>query len=70
MPIHIENLGLEARLQCQAKTLGSSSLEDVLARLVETQEEQNRWLLDHRAAIEASIEEGIAELDRGEGILR
>ena len=29
---------------------------------------QNAWLLENRAAIDAKIQQGIAELDRGEGI--
>jgi predicted transcriptional regulator len=29
---------------------------------------QNEWLLENRAAIQSNIAEGLAELDRGEGI--
>ena len=29
---------------------------------------QNEWLLENRTAIDAKIQQGIAELDRGEGI--
>jgi hypothetical protein len=29
---------------------------------------QNEWLLAHRDAVDAQIDQGIAELDRGEGI--
>jgi len=29
---------------------------------------QNEWLLENRAAIDVKIQQGIAELDRGEGI--
>jgi len=36
--------------------------------LLETQEEQDRWLLENRGAINSKIRRGIAELDRGEGI--
>ena len=36
--------------------------------LLETQEEQDRWLIDNRDAINAKIRRGIAQLDRGEGI--
>jgi hypothetical protein len=37
-------------------------------RLLETQEEQDRWLLENRETINAKIERGIDQLDRGEGI--
>lgn len=47
---------------------GSSSVEEVLLRLVETQEEQDRWLLENRTTVNAKIRIGIDQLDRGEGI--
>ena len=37
-------------------------------RLLETQEEQDRWLLGNREAINAKIRRGIEQLDRSEGI--
>lgn len=43
-------------------------MEEVLARLLETQEEQDRWLLENRGAIQAKIRLGIEQLDHGEGI--
>ena len=36
--------------------------------LLETQEEQDRWLLENRETINAKIIRGIEQLDRGEGI--
>ena len=39
-----------------------------MLRLLETQEEQDRWLLENRGAINAKIRRGIEQLDRGEGI--
>lgn len=36
--------------------------------IFESQEEQDRWLLANRDAIDAKIRRGIEELDRGEGI--
>jgi hypothetical protein len=39
-----------------------------LLRLLETQEEQDRWLLENRDEIHAQIRQGIDQLDRGEGI--
>jgi hypothetical protein len=35
---------------------------------LETQGEQDRWLLENREAINAKIRRGIEQLDRGEGI--
>jgi hypothetical protein len=35
---------LEARIQKQLQATGSSSVEEVLLRLLDTQEEQDRWL--------------------------
>jgi len=37
-------------------------------RLLDTQEEQDRWLLENRNAINTQIRRGIGQLDRGEGI--
>jgi hypothetical protein len=68
MTIEIRDASLEARLKKQLQATGSSSVEEVLLRLLETQEEQDRWLSENREAINAKIRRGIEELDRGEGI--
>jgi predicted transcriptional regulator len=68
MNIEIHDAALEARIQRQIQATGSGSAEEALLRLVETQEEQDRWLLANRDAIDAKIRRGLAELDRGEGI--
>jgi predicted transcriptional regulator len=68
MNIEIRNAALQARIQKQLESTGSGSVEEVLQRLLETQEEQDRWLLENRDAINAKIRRGIAQLDRGEGI--
>ena len=68
MNIEIRDPALEARLQRQLQAAGSGSVKEVLARLLETQEEQDRWLLENREAINAKIKRGIDQLDRGEGI--
>ena len=39
-----------------------------MLHLLETQEEQDRWLLENREAINTKIKRGIEQLDRGEGI--
>jgi hypothetical protein len=68
MNIEIRNAALEARIQKQLQATGSGSVEEVLVRLLETQEEQDRWLLENREAINTKIRRGIDQLDRGEGI--
>jgi post-segregation antitoxin (ccd killing protein) len=66
MHIDIQDPALEARLQKQIQATGSA--EEALSRLLQTQEEQDRWLLENREAINAKIRRGIEQLDRGEAI--
>jgi hypothetical protein len=68
MNIEIRSASLQARIQKQLEATGSASVEEVLLRLLETQEEQDRWLQENKDAIDAKIRRGIAQLDRGEGI--
>jgi predicted transcriptional regulator len=68
MNIEIRDSSLEARLQKQLEATDAGSVEELLARLLETQEEQDRWLLENREWIDAKIRRGTAQLDRGEGI--
>ena len=68
MNIEIHDAALEARLRKQLQVTGSGSVEEVLVRLLETQEEQDRWLLENREAIDAKIRRGIDQLERCEGI--
>ena len=68
MNIEIHDAALEARIQKQLQSTASGSVEEVLLRLLETQEEQDRWLLENRETINAKIWRGIEQLDRGEGI--
>jgi predicted transcriptional regulator len=68
MNIEIRDASVEARIQRQIRATGASSPEEALLRLLETQEEQDRWLLESREAINAKIRRGIEQLDRGEGI--
>ncbi len=51
MTIEIRNAALEARLQKQLQATGSSSVEEVWQRLLETREEQDRWLLENKESI-------------------
>jgi len=66
--IEIRDPALEARLRKQLQATGSGSVEEVLLRLLETQEEQDRWLLENRDTIDAKIRRGVEQLERGEGI--
>lgn len=68
MNIEIHDPNLEVRLQKQVETTGSGSIEEALLRLLETQEEQDRWLAENRAEINKKIRRGLEQLDRGEGI--
>jgi hypothetical protein len=68
MNIEIHDTALEARIQKQIQATGAASAEEALLRLLETQEEQDRWLLENKNAISAKIRRGIDQLDRGEGI--
>ena len=68
MNIEIRDPELEARLRKQLEATGSGSVEEVLLRLLETQEEQDRWLLENRDTINTKIRRGIEQLDRGDVI--
>jgi hypothetical protein len=68
MNIEIRDAGIQARLRKQIEATGSDSVEEALVHLLETQEEQDRWLLENREAINSRIKNGIDELNHGEGI--
>ena len=68
MTIEIHDTALEARLRKQIQSTGAASAEEALQRMLETQEEQDRWLLENKEAINVKIRRGMEELDRGEGI--
>ena len=68
MNIEIHDDGLGARIKKQLQATGSASVEEVLVRLLETQEERDRWLSQNRETINAKIRRGIYQLNRGQGI--
>jgi hypothetical protein len=68
MNIEIRDRALEARIQRQIQATGSGRIEEVLLRLLETQEEQDRWLLENREENNKKIRRGTGQLDRGAGI--
>jgi len=66
MNIEIHDTALEARIQRQIQATGAASAEEALLHLLETQEEQDRWLLENKATINAKIRRGIDQLERGD----
>ena len=68
MLIEIQDASVEARLNKQMRLTGAASAEEALLRLLETQEEQDRWLTENRETISAKILRGIEQIERGEGI--
>ena len=68
--IEINDRALEARIQKQIQATGASSAEEALVRLLETQEEQDRWLLENKNSINVKIRRGIDQLDRGAAFLK
>ena len=47
---------------------GYENADDAIDAALEMLRSQNEWLLANRDAVDARIRQGIAELDRGEGI--
>jgi hypothetical protein len=47
---------------------GFESTDDAMDAALEMLRSQNEWLLENRTAIDAKIRQGIAEIERGEGI--
>lgn len=68
MNIEIQDARVEARITRQMQAMGAASAEEALLRLLDTQEEQDRWLLVNKTAISSKIRRVIEQLDRGEGI--
>ena len=68
MQIEIHDAALEARIRRQIQATGASTPEEALLHLLETQEEQDRWLMENRETINTKIRRGMEQLDRGEGI--
>ena len=68
MQIEIHSADLEARIRRQIQVTGASTPEEALLHLLETQEQQDRWLMENRETINTKIRRGIEQLDRGEGI--
>jgi Arc/MetJ-type ribon-helix-helix transcriptional regulator len=50
------------------RTSGYANPDEAIASALEMLRSQQAWLLADRDAVDAKIRQGIAELDRGEGI--
>jgi Arc/MetJ-type ribon-helix-helix transcriptional regulator len=50
------------------RTGGYANPDEAIASALEMLRSENEWLLANREAVDAKIRQGIAELDRGEGI--
>ena len=68
MQIEIHDSVLEARMQRQIRMTGAANAEEALLYLLQTQEEQDRWLLENRHIVNVKIRRGVEQLDRGEGV--
>ena len=66
MKIEIHDAALTARIQRQIHATGSVNAEEALLYLLQTQEEQDRWLLEIKSANNAKIRRGIDQLERGD----
>ena len=59
MTTEIRDASLEARIRKQLQATGSSSVEEVLLRLLDTQEEQDRWPLEVRTCMSGKTALGL-----------
>ena len=68
MTIQINRPEIEALIQQRLHSGAFESVEDVLYDALEVQAEREAWLQENKEAINAKIERGLAQLDKGEGI--
>jgi antitoxin ParD1/3/4 len=68
MTIEINRPEIEALIHQRLHSGAFASVEDVLFDALEMQSEREAWLQENKEAIDAKIERGLAQLDRGEGI--
>jgi len=68
MTIQINRPEIEALIQQRLHSGAFESVEDVLFDALEIQAEREAWLQENKEAINAKIERGLAQLDRGKGI--
>lgn len=68
MTIEINRPEIEALIRQRLHSGAFESVEDVLFDALAIQGEREAWLKENKDAINAKIESGLAQLDRGEGI--
>jgi antitoxin ParD1/3/4 len=68
MTIQISRPEIEELIQQRLHSGAFDSVEDVLFDALELQREHEAWLQENKSVIEAKIDRGVAQLDRGEGI--
>ncbi len=67
MTIEIKRPEIEALIQERLRSGAFENGEDVLFDALEIQSEREAWLQENKEAINAKIERGLAQFDRGEG---
>ena len=68
MTIQINRPEIEALIQQRLHSGAFEIVEDVLSDALEIEREREAWLQENKAAIDAMIERGLSQLDKGEGI--
>jgi antitoxin ParD1/3/4 len=68
MTIEINRPEIEALIRERLHSGAFESVEDVLFDALEIQSEREAWLQENKEAINAKIDRGLAQFDRGEGI--
>jgi len=68
MTIEIKRPEIEALIRQRLHSGVFNSVEDVLFDALEMQSEREVWLQENKEAINAKIDRGLAQLDRGEGM--
>lgn len=68
MTIQINRPEIEALIQERLHSGAFQSVEEVIFDALEMQAEREAWLQENKEAINAKIAQGLAQLDRGEGI--
>ncbi len=67
MTIQIKRPEIEALIKQRLSSGAFESIEDVLSDALEIQREQEAWLQENKDEINAKVERGLAQLERGEG---
>ena len=67
MAIQINRPEIGALIQQRLRSGAFQSVEDVLFDALKMQAERDAWLQENKEAINAKIERGLTQLDRGEG---